>query len=144
MNSHRLIHLAALKMTTCLVTFSSYKVKILFLREKKMIKKRKYWTKVGHGVISINIKWQITLSFGQHNLIQDIFQNQNYLTNSCDLFSTQAPFKKWAISSSLGNKKIIGNKYFIIKKAIWFLMNKSPSPSCLIYLVAECNPCQGT
>lgn len=144
MNSHRLIHLDALKMTTCLVIFLSYKVKILFLREKQWLKKRKYWTKVGYSMISINIKWQITLSFGQHNLIQEIFQNQNYRTNSCNLLSTQAPCKKRAISSSLGNKKTIGNKYFIIKKAICFPVNKSPSPSCLIYLVAECNSCQGT
>lgn len=106
--------------------------------------KKKYQLKVGHGVISINIKWQIPLSSGQYNIIQDILENKNYPTNSYNLFITLAPLKKRAISSSPGNKKIIGNKYFMIKKAIWFPMNKSPSPRYLIYLVAECNSCQGT
>lgn len=89
-------------------------------------KKKKYWLKVGHDVTLVNVKWQTTLSSGQLNVIQDIFPNKIYLTNSCNLFSTLALFKKGAILSSLGNNKIIGNKYFITKKAICFPMNRKP------------------
>ena len=51
MNSYRLIHLAALKMITYLVTLLSYKVKILFLTEKQWLKKE-----------SIKLKWDLEWS----------------------------------------------------------------------------------
>lgn len=59
-----------------------------------MIKKKKrYCLKVGHGIISINIKWQTTLGSGQQTVIQDIFQNKIYPTNTLNFTYLLEPLK---------------------------------------------------